>query len=126
MATTCSTALCETRRDGFKLAALARVPTLRQLAGQDLADWFWAHCPLPCSHSSAVPWAAVIAKLGPQVTRVCGVAPDLKRHVVIFLEIAHVVIVITTVGIVELFSLQPTRVVRWRPNRPCETRNAYR
>lgn len=40
------------------------VPTLAQLATPHDASWFWAHCPIPCNHSGALPWSVVINKLG--------------------------------------------------------------
>lgn len=38
------------------------VPTIGQLAKDE--EWVTAHCPLPCCHSAALPWRAVIDRLG--------------------------------------------------------------
>jgi len=43
-------------------------PTLADIAGDHGAEWFWVHCPLPCSHAGALPWAAVIGRLGPHAS----------------------------------------------------------
>ena len=52
----------------LKSAAMMTVPTIEQLAAGDEAAWFWAHCPLPCSHAGALPWAAVFGKRGPHAS----------------------------------------------------------
>jgi hypothetical protein len=40
------------------------VPTLADLAASPGAAWFWVYCGIPCGHSAAIPWQAVIGRLG--------------------------------------------------------------
>lgn len=49
-------------------AAMTPIPSLHDLARHGEAEWFWANCPLPYCHAGALPWAAIIAKLGPHVS----------------------------------------------------------
>jgi hypothetical protein len=38
------------------------VPTLAQLARE--TSWVWAHCTMTCGHTSAIPLAPIVARLG--------------------------------------------------------------
>jgi len=43
------------------------VATIGQIMHHD-ADWFWAHCPLPCIHRGALPWHPIATRLGTEAS----------------------------------------------------------